>query len=99
MGQQVAGMAPLYAGTGYKAKQAAFNQTDFANPARDASRPGMARTTDPFAGVGGMNRGDFRRFQKNNPLLWGQVTADKQYQQALFPSNPTLEYLRTLEQD
>ena len=101
MAQQAAGMAPLYAGKGYKAKQAAFNQTDFANP-RGLTRPGMSRTNpplDPFAGVGGMNRGDFRRFQKNNPALWGQVAADKQYQQALFPSNPTLEYLRTLEQD
>jgi|TARA_E500000305_G_C4023579_1_gene240410 hypothetical protein len=115
MAQQGVAMAPLYAGKGYKAKQAAFNQTDFAKTAANtaAQQAAVDRanaggdplrrmtnvTPDPFAGVGGMNRGDFRRFQKNNPTLWGQVTADKQYQQALFPENPALEYLRTLEQD
>lgn len=119
MAQQAAGMAPLYAGKGYKAQQAAFNQTDFAKTAANTAANTAAQqaavdranaggdplrrmtnvTPDPFAGVGGMNRGDFRRFQKNNPTLWGQVASDKQYQQALFPANPTLEYLRTLEQD
>ena len=115
MAQQAAGMAPLYAGKGYKAKQAAFNQTDMAktaaasaaqqaavdraNAGGDPLRRMTNVTPDPFAGVGGMNRGDFRRFQKNSPALWGQVAADKQYQNALFPTTPSLEYLRTLDQN
>lgn len=101
MAQQGAAMAPLYAKTGYKAKQAAFNQTDFANP-RGINRPGMSRTNpplDPYAGVGGMDRGDFRRFQKNSPTLWGQVASSKQYQNALFPENALLESKRLLDQN
>ena len=97
--QQAASMAPLYAGKGYKAKQAAFNQTDFANRTRDASRPGMARTTpDPYAGVGAMNRKEFRNFQKNSPTLWGQVAASQQYQDALFPTSPALQFMLTQAQ-
>ena len=108
MAQQGVAMAPLYAGKGYKAKQAAFNQTDFAKTAANTAAQQAAvdranaggdplrRMTgmvapDPFAGVGGMNRGDFRRFQKNNPTLWGQVASDKQYQEALFPAIALLD--------
>lgn len=105
MGQQVAGMAPLYAGTGYKAKQAAFNQTDFAKDIPLNSNNGISaelnaaaggqplNQINPYAGVGGMNRGDFRRFQKNSPTLWGQVAANQQYQDALFPTSPALQFM------
>jgi hypothetical protein len=107
--QQAASMAPLYAGTGYKAKQAAFNQTDFAKTAANtaAQQAAVDRanaggdplrrmtnvTPDPYAGVGGMNRGDFRRFQKNSPTLWGQVAANQQYQDALFSTSPALQFM------
>jgi hypothetical protein len=110
MAQQGVAMAPLYAGKGYKAKQAAFNQSDIGKKSVMLDDVNKGATVDylgnpidqianPFSGVGAMNRGDFRRFQKNNPILWGQVASDKSYQQALFPENPLLEYQRLLDQD
>ena len=91
--QQAASMAPLYAGKGYKAKQGAFNQTDFATGAGAVN--GGA---DPYAGVGAMNRKEFRKFQKNSPTLWGQVAANQQYQDALFPTSPALQFMLSQQQ-
>ena len=110
MAQQAVGMAPLYAKTGYKSKQAAFNQTDVGKksamlddvnkgPTVDYLGNPIDQIANPYAGVGAMNRGDFRRFQKNNPLLWGGVASSKQYQNALFPQNALLESQRLLDQN
>ena len=99
--QQAASMAPLYAGRGYKAQQAAFNQTDFAKGTMTVDGFGgdnNKRIVDDFSGVGAMDRGNFRRFQKNNPTLWGQVASDKQYQNALFPTTPALQALLEQQQ-
>jgi len=100
MAGQAASMAPLYAGKGYKAQQAAFNQTDLAkgNVIQNETG-GTERVRDAFSSVGGYNRKDWKNWQKNNPLDWGQVASSKQYQNALFPDNPALEYLRLQEQD
>jgi hypothetical protein len=94
--QQAASMAPLYAGRGYKAKQAAFNQTDFAKGTKwNGDGP---RIEDSYTGVGAMNRKEFRNFQKNSPTLWGQVAASQQYQDALFPTTPALQFMLSQQQ-
>ena len=102
MAQQGVAMAPLYAGKSAKAQQAAFNQSDLAKGTRTVEGFGAdnnKRIVDDFSGVGALSTGDFRKWKKQNPMLWGQIASDKSYQQALFPENPALEYLRTLEQD
>jgi hypothetical protein len=102
--QQAASMAPLFAGKGYKAEQAAFNQTDFAKgsaatigkTAEGYTPTGI--TSDPFAGVGTMGRIDFNKWKRTNPTLWGQIASDKSYQNALFSVDPSLQALLEQQQ-
>jgi len=102
MGQQVAGMAPLYAGKSAKSQQAALNKVQW-NEDSIKQFGGNTQMKDwsgaNFDSIGGMSRKDFKSWQKANPVQWGAIAGNQQYQQALFPENATLEYLRTLEQD
>ena len=101
--QQAASMAPLYAGKGASVRKGAMAGMEFSPDQFDAfgnAKVGMGAagstgfTNMDFASLGGMNNRQFRQFEKGlTASQLGQIKTNSQYQDALFPTSPALEFM------